>query len=73
MIVVSGLVGLPGVVDDAVAERDAAGRHPIGELEIMEGRDAGHRLDLCVAELPQPGRLLQIVGDVADRQFCGEV
>ena len=48
VIVVSGLVGLPGVVHDAVAERDTARGQPVGELEIMESSDAGHRLGLRI-------------------------
>ena len=67
VIVVSGLVGLARVVHDAMAERDAAGGQPIGELEIMECRDAGHGLDLRITQLLQPGSFLQIVGHVAHR------
>ena len=68
VIVVSRLVGLSGVVDDAVPERDAACGQPVGELEVVERRDAGHRLDLRITQLLQPGRVLQIVGHIAHRQ-----
>ena len=48
MVVVRRLVGLAGVVDDAVLERDAALGEPVGELEVVERRDAGDGLD-CAA------------------------
>ena len=43
MIVVRRLVRLAGVVDDPVLERDAALGQPVGELKIVERREAGTR------------------------------
>ena len=66
VVVVRRLVGLAGVVDDAVLERDAALGDAIGELEIVERRNAGHRLDLCVAKRRQPRRVAQHLRDDAN-------
>ena len=46
MIVVSRFVGLAGVVDDAVPERDAAPRQLVCELKVVKRADTGSRLDL---------------------------
>ena len=67
VIVVSRLVGLAGVVDNAVPERDAALRQAVGELEIVEGGDALSGLDLCVLKRDQPRRVLQVWRDQAYR------
>ena len=69
MVVVRRLVGTPGVVHDAVLERDAARAQAIGELKIMEGRDGLERLDLVGAQLLQnlqPLRISEVVWYEAD-------
>ena len=63
VIVVRRLVRLAGVVDDAVPERDAALGEPVGELEIVERREAGRSLDLRITTLFEPRGVPEIVGD----------
>ena len=76
VIVVRRLVGLSGVVDDAVLEGDAALGEPVRELEVVKRGDALNGLDLRVPKLCEPRRVLQIVRDEADRgvarrELCG--
>ena len=65
MIVVDRLVGLPGVVHDAVHERDAALGDAIGELEVVKHRQPGGSLQLCVAHDLQPRGVPQRLRDEA--------
>ena len=67
VVVVRRLVRLAGVVDDAVPECDTAFGDAVGELEIVEGRDGSRRLDLLVAKLQEPRRILQVRRHEADR------
>ena len=67
MVVVHGLVGLAGVLDDPMTERDAAGGNAVGELEITEHRRRRRRLHLLLAAAPEPGNVLEVIGDVARR------
>ena len=67
VVVVHGLVGLARVVDDAMAERDAAVGNAVGELEITEHRRRRRCLHLLVAAAPEPGDALEVIGDVARR------
>jgi hypothetical protein len=60
MIVVSRLVRLAGVVDNAVLERDAAPGQSIGELEVVKHRRRGSGLDLRLAKRLEPGDVLQV-------------
>ena len=55
VIVVRRLVGLAGVVHDPVLERDAALGETVGELKVVERRDASHRLGLIL--LPDDGAI----------------
>ena len=71
MVVVRRLVGLAGVVDDAVPERDAALFEPIGELEVVERRDAPDALHLGVAKPVHPRHVLKIVGHRLDDGIPG--
>ncbi len=48
VIVMGGLVGLAGVVDDVVRPGDAALRQPVGELEVVEDLEAGEGRGLGV-------------------------
>ena len=66
MIVVHRLVGLAGVVDDAVLERDAAVGEAVGELEIVERRQVRRRFDLRAPPLSGATAVLQLGGDEAD-------
>ena len=69
VIVVRRLVGLPGVVHDAVLECDAALGQAIRELEIVEGGEPGRRFDLRGRLLLEPLGGLEIGRDVTDRDF----
>jgi hypothetical protein len=51
---------LPGVVDDAVLEGDAALGEAVRELKIMEGGEAGRCLDLRGGQPLEPRRVLEI-------------
>ena len=59
VVVVRGFVGLAGIVDDPMPECDAAVGDAVGELEVVEHRRAGERLDLRVADGLEPGCVLQ--------------
>ncbi len=74
MIVVSRFVGLAGVVDDAVPERDAAPGQLVCELKVVKRADTGSRLDLRVPEPLQPRRIPEIGGDEPDGSVaCGRL
>ncbi len=73
VVVVHGLVRAPGVLDEAVAERDAAVLDPIGEAEVAEGGCAGRGLDLRVAYLGEPRRVLEVRGNGAARRARGRL
>ena len=66
MVVVRRLVRLSSIVDAPVPERDAALFEPIGELEVMERRDALDALHLGVAKPVHPRHVLKIVGHRLD-------
>ena len=55
VVIVGGLVGLAGIVDDVVYERDAALRQAVGEGEVVERGRAGCLGDLLLAAGEQPG------------------
>ena len=71
MVVVRRLVRLSGIVDAPVPERDAALFEPIGELEVMERRDAPDALHLGVAKPVHPRHVLKIVGHRLDDGSSG--
>src|SRR2546430_13024569 len=56
VVVVDFLVGLAGVVDDAVLERDAARGEPVRELEVVKCGGALGLLDFLLGASEQPRR-----------------
>jgi len=56
VVVVDFLVGLAGVVDDAVLERDAARGEPVRELEVVKCGGALGLLDFLLGARKQPRR-----------------
>ena len=71
VVVVHRLVGLAGVVDDAVLEGDAAFGEAVGELKVVERGESGRRPRLRGGESLEPRRVLEIGRDVADRDVLG--
>ena len=67
VIVVRRLVRDGGVVDDPVPERDTALGPPVLEPEVVERGEARGGLDLLLAALLEPRRVLQPVGHDKDR------
>ena len=49
VVVVRRLVGLPGVVDDAMSEGDAAFGDAVGELEVVEHRQRRPAALICAS------------------------
>ncbi len=71
VVVVRRLVRFAGIVDDPVTERDTAAREPVGELEVVKGREARHAFGLLGAPTIEPGRIAQFVGNRAERRLSG--